>query len=182
MDTTEGCPSCRGSKFAFDQAFRLGPYEGLLREVVLRMKTRHGEGLAESFAEFWAEHMVAKLAPLAADLVLPVPLHWFRHHRRGFNQSAVLAAALAGRLGIPCQPGRLKRWRHTAEQKSLQGERRVENVKGAFRVRPGSDLAGKTIILVDDVLTTGATASEAAKPLRALGPKCIVLAVLGHGR
>ncbi len=182
VDTIDGCMLCRGTKFAFDQAFRLAPYEGRLPEIVLRMKSPHGEGLAESFGEFWAEQMAVRLAPLNADLVLPVPLHWRKHFRRGFNQSAVLASALSARLGVSCQPRWLKRWRPTQEQKGLLGESRWENVKGAFRVRSGCDLAGKTIILVDDVLTTGATASEAAKPLKALKPKRIVLAVLGHGR
>lgn len=180
VDTTEGCSACRGRRLAFDQAFRLGPHEGVLREVVLRMKDRHGEGLAEAIAEVWAEQMAARLAALAADLVVPVPLHWTRHFSRGFNQSVVLARALARRLGIPCQPRCIRRWRRTENQKGLQGDRRLENVRGAFRLGSGADLADKTIILVDDVLTTGATASEAAKPLRALKPKRIVLAVVGH--
>jgi ComF family protein len=181
VDTTQGCQLCRNEKFAFDRAFRLGPYEGPLREVVLRMKSSHGEGLAEVFGAFWAGQMARRLGPLMPDLVLPVPLHWRRHYQRGFNQSAVLAQALAAKLRIPCEPGRLQRWQATADQKSLQGQSRRENVKGAFRLRPGNDVADKTIILVDDVLTTGATASETAKPLRTLKPKSIVLAVLAHG-
>ena len=124
--------------------------------------------------------MASRLAPLAADVVLPVPLHWWKHYRRGFNQSSILARALAARLGIPCETGRLQRRRATREQKGLEGDNRRDNVKGAFRARPGTNLADKTIILVDDVLTTGATASEAARPLRALKPKRIVLAVLAH--
>jgi ComF family protein len=182
VDTTDGCPSCRDDRFHFDQAFRLGPYEGLLREVVLRMKVPYGEGLAETFGEFWAEQLAKRLTSLAADAVLPVPLHWWKQHKRGFNQSELLARALAARLGIPCLADRLQRYRWAEDQKGLQGQRRWDNVKGAFRVRPGADLSGRTLILVDDVLTTGATASEAARPLRALKPKRIVLAVLAHHR
>ena len=180
VDTTNGCGACRGSKFAFNQAFRLGTYEGLLQEVVLRMKNPQGEGLAEVFGHYWAEQLTPRLAPLTADLVLPVPLHWRRQFSRGYNQSAVLARILAARLKVPCQTRRLQRWRATQDQKDLRGQHRWDNVKGAFRVRPGTDLKDKTVILVDDVMTTGATASEAAKPLKAMKTKQIILVVLAH--
>jgi len=185
VELANGCSSCRASPLAFDQAFRLAPYEGLLKETILRMKQPNGEGLAEAVADFWADRLAERLRPLAPDVVLPVPLHWLRQWRRGFNASEVLARALAARLKAPCRPGWLRRCRRTEQQKEFppaETAKRWENVNRAFAVRSGADLAGKTIVLVDDVLTTGATASEAARPMRALKPKSIIAAVVAHGR
>lgn len=185
VELAEGCTACRDSKFAFDRAFRLGPYEGLLREAVLRMKHRQGEGLAEIIADFWAERMAAQLQPLAPDLVLAVPLHWLRLCQRGYNPSEVLARSLARRLRLPCRSNWLRRRKRTLQQKTFepaQSAKRWDNVRGAFAARPWADVAGKTLIIVDDVLTTGATASETARPLRALKPRGIIIAVLAHGR
>jgi ComF family protein len=178
----DGCPACRNQSFAFDQAFRLRPYDGLLKEVILRMKQPAGEGLAEVIGALWAEASAARLQPLGIEVVVPVPLHWLRRWRRGFNQSEILARHLAARLAIPCRPRYLRRVRRTADQKN-QGTfaARQQNVKDAFTARPGIDLQGKTVLLVDDVLTYGATASEAARALRAAKPARIVVAVLAHG-
>jgi ComF family protein len=168
--------------FHFDEAIRLGPYEGLLREVVLRMKDWHGEGLAEMMGQLWVEHAEAKLRSLAADVVIPVPLHWASRWLRGYNQSLALARSLAAKLQIPCRPRWLRRVRWTSSQTPLTGEARRKNLRDAFRARKGLTLEGKTVLLVDDVLTTGTTASEAARALRTARPARIVAAVLAHGR
>ncbi len=178
----DGCPDCRGISFAFDKVVRLGPYEspGKLREVVLRMKQASGEALAELVGELWAECAGSRLRDLGADLVVPVPLHWRRRWRRGYNQSEALARPIAGRLHLPFRPGSLRRIRNTPEQKgSGMAAERLDNVRGAFLAR-GHELAGRTILLVDDVLTTGSTASEAARALRRAGAKRVVVAVLAR--
>ena len=145
-----GCTACRDCRFAFDGVIRLGPYDGLLREVILRLKHASGEGLAEALGALWAEHAEPGLRALAAEVVVPVPLHWRRRWSRGYNQSEVLAQALAARLGLPCRPGWLRRLRHTPMQtRQAPGARRA-NVHGAFRSRPGPLLTGKTVLLVDD--------------------------------
>ncbi|HZZ78098.1 MAG TPA: ComF family protein [Gemmataceae bacterium] len=178
-----GCPECRDQSFAFDGAIRMGPYEGLLREVILRMKYATGEDLAEVIARLWARAMSERVRSIGADCVIPVPLHWTRRWQRGFNPSECLALALAGTLAIPCWPNALRRLRATPHQ-TLQsgGAARRDNVKHAFQLRAGFALAGRTVLLVDDVLTTGATASEAARALRSQKPKSIHVAVMAHGR
>lgn len=177
-----GCPACRNEKFAFERVVRLGAYEGLLREVILRLKHQTGEGLAELLGEYWAEKAKVLLDELHADAVVPVPLHWLRRWRRGYNQSAALAAALAKRLHLPCHPTWLRRIRNTPRQTYQTLAARKTNVKGAFRARRGVSLAGRAILLVDDVMTTGATVGEAAKELRDAGAARIVVAVLARAQ
>ncbi|HKI34523.1 MAG TPA: ComF family protein [Gemmataceae bacterium] len=181
-EVADGCPHCRGTSFPFDTVLRLGPYEGRLREVILRMKHAAGEALAELVGELWAGCAEARLRGLAADLVVPVPLHWRRRWRRGYNQSEALARPLAARLGLACRPSCLRRVRHTPQQPSRSAAGRLDNVRDAFRAR-GRVLAGRTVLLVDDVLTTGSTAAEAARALRRAGARRVVVAVLAraHG-
>jgi ComF family protein len=175
----ESCLHCRGDSFPFDTAVSLGPYEGRLREVVLRMKHSSGEGLAEVVGDFWAASSEARLRALGADVVVPVPLHWRRRWRRGYNQSEALARPLAARLGLPFRPRWLRRVRHTPEQKGQTAAEKRDNVRGAFRGR-GAGLAGRAVLLVDDVLTTGSTAAEAARALRRAGAKRVAVAVLAR--
>lgn len=179
---SDGCVNCRDQSFAFDRAIRGGPYAGAMREAILRMKQSGGESLAEAVGRAWAKQIGGKVAALEPVLVAPVPLHWYRRWRRGFNQSAVLAAALARQLRVMCRPRLLRRVRATAKQTSLPPTRRRDNVRGAFVCRRDPAVAGKTVVLVDDVMTTGATAHEAARALRRLRPARIVVCVLAHGR
>lgn len=181
IELSGGCPKCRDVSLAFDRTFRLGPYDGLLRETVLRMKQQNGEGLNEAISAFWAARMAPKLKPLAPDVVVPIPLHWLSRWRRGFNQSEILAAHLAAALDVPCRDW-LRCIRRTGAQKALRtrAERR-DNVRGAFAARSFAAVADRTVLLVDDVLTMGETASEAARVLRPLKPKSILVAVVAHG-
>src|SRR5262249_28348399 len=162
---------------AFDAALRMGPYEGLLRGVILRMKHPAGEELAEAVGMVWAGQIAGRLRAEPIDVVIPVPLHWWRRWRRGFNQSAILAQAVARELRGRCRPSGLCCARRTDEQKRLTPTARRENIRGAFRAASGIDVAGKAVLLVDDVLTTGATASEAARVLRPFHPSRILVAV-----
>jgi ComF family protein len=176
-----GCLLCRDSTFHFQRTLRLGPYDGLLRDLILRMKYSSGEALAEMLGELWAEHAGQELRALGVAVVIPVPLHWRRRWTRGYNQSEALARSLAYRLGLPCRPRWLRRIRHTPFQTQRSATERRENVKGVFQSRAGEQLKGRSILLVDDVLTTGSTASEAARALIAAGGREVTVAVLAHG-
>jgi ComF family protein len=181
-DVRDGCPACRAHSLAFDHAFRLGPYEGLLRELILKMKHHSGEVLAELVGELWADQLVPRLRGTPVDAVMPVPLHWWRRLRRGYNQSATLARVLARRLRVPLRSRWLRRQRNTPRQTYQPSpQARRDNVRGAFRLAAPVSVKGNTLLLVDDVMTTGSTASEAARPLRAAGATHIIVAVLAHG-
>jgi ComF family protein len=179
----DGCEHCRDKPFAYERALRLGPYEGLLREVIIRLKNSHEATLAEIIGGLWARCLTPRLREFSPRAVVPVPLHWTRRYwERGFNQSEILARCLGQSLQIPCYPYCLRRLRRTPRQTyQASAAARRDNVRGAFQARTHYDLAGKTVLLVDDVLTTGETANEAARALRALKPSRIVVVVLAHG-
>jgi ComF family protein len=119
----------------------------------------------------------ARLAELRADVIVPVPMFWTRRLLRGVNSPEILAESLAGRLDLPVLRRVLVRTRNTLPQFSLPPSERFPNVRGAFRVRRGYDLSGARVLLVDDVLTTGATSSEAARALRSAGAEAVLVAV-----
>jgi predicted amidophosphoribosyltransferase len=108
--------------------------------------------------------------------------HWRRRWGRGYNQSETLARTWSVRLERPCRPGWLRRTRHTAPQTQQTPAGRWENVRGAFGARRHAGLRGRSILLVDDVLTTGSTCSEAARALRDAGAASVFVAVLAHAK
>jgi ComF family protein len=108
-----------------------------------------------------------------ADALVPVPLHWRRHWARRFNQSAILAAAVAKGSGVPIAAGALRRVKPTTQQVGLSRTQRAANIQGAFRVPPNgkAEVVGRRLVLIDDVLTSGATAEGCAKALLRAGAR-----------
>jgi ComF family protein len=174
------CPTCREESFAFERVVRLGPYEGVRRDVILMLKHHSNEGLAELVAETWARQARALFDALDVDAVVPVPLHWWRRWRRGYNQSAALGHGLATVLGLPLESAWLRRVRNTPMQTQISLAARRDNVRGAFAVRRTARVRDRSVLLIDDVLTTGATAGEAARVLHHAGCRRVVVAVLAR--
>ena len=170
------CPECRKEPPPFARASCLGSYRGPLKIAVLRMKNASGEGLAELLGRRWA--MMHSLGELPIDAIVPVPLHWWKQWRRGYNQSAGIARGVAMSKRLPIRRRWLRCVRQTAPQKTLQETARRTNVLGAFRA--ASAVLGKHILLVDDVMTTGATSEEAARTLRRAGAARVTVAVLAR--
>ncbi len=171
------CPVCVSHKPRFEAAVRIGVYGGPLAVLVRKAKFN---GLRQA-VPLLAEVLRARLAQTDVladvDVVTPVPLHWWRYYRRGYNQSALLARALV-RPGpaVPLKRA-LVRVRNTPPQVGLSRTARIENVRGAFRARRPETVRGKTVLLVDDVMTTGATADACARALLEAGAARVRVAV-----
>jgi ComF family protein len=178
---SDDCPRCRDKPLAFDRVFRLGPYEGLRREVILKIKRVEHEALAAAAGAAWVESRIHCLRDLGIVAVVPAPLHWRRQWARGYNQAQVLAAAWSAGLRVPLRRRWLRRIRPTLRQTALAPTARFENVHNAFAARRDPRMIGATVLVVDDVVTTGATASEAARALKRAGVANVIVAALGHG-
>lgn len=175
-----GCSRCRQERYAFDATCSLGQYGDVLRDLVLRLKFVHAEAQAELLGRLLALERRRFLDAVCPELVVPVPLHWWRRLRRGYNQSEAIARGLADTLRLPLARSCLRCVRRTLPQKSLTSKAaRRDNVRGAFRAA-GTLVQGRTILLVDDVFTTGATLHESARTLRDAGAACVINAVLAR--
>jgi ComF family protein len=177
----DACAACRVRPPAFATARALGPYVAdgagnVLARVVQQLKYHGGRALAAPLAD-----LLASRYPFALDaLLVPVPLHRSRLRSRGYNQALLLARGLARRRGLALAPRLLERTRPTAEHAHLDAAARRRNVREAFRLRAGGALAGRTVVLVDDVLTTGATADACARALHAGGAGAVHVFTVGR--
>ncbi len=146
-----------------------------LREGIHCFKYEGQPQLAEAFADHMSA--IAKANNLSADGIVPVPLHATRLKERGFNQSLLLARHIGATLGKPVEARALRRIRPTQQQAHLDAAARKENTRGAFAALPEL-VKGRALILVDDVLTTGATLAECANVLYEAGAQCVVALTL----
>ncbi|HET9341896.1 MAG TPA: ComF family protein [Candidatus Eremiobacteraceae bacterium] len=150
----------------------LGCYDGALRAAVLALKFRGARAVGATFGRWIAERIFWPF-----EVVIPVPLHTQRLHERGYNQAALIARAVATVWRARFAADALARHRPTVPQSSLGMTERCANVKGAFgRGKKFGVAVGRRILIVDDVLTTGATVAECASVLRAAGAHCVYVA------
>jgi ComF family protein len=163
------CPTCLAAPAAFDWARAAGLYAGPLREAIQRFKFGHRAALARPLAALVLEQCAAAVP--AGAVIVPVPLARERERERGFNQAALLGERVARALRAPWRSRWLARSRATAPQTALSAKERRDNVSGAFVASTAA--AGAEVVLVDDVLTTGATAAECARALRAAGARSV---------
>jgi len=163
------CGACSRQMPAFDRARVAGRFQGSLRRLAHAFKYNRALWLADDLAELVHGCVTAHFEAAAVDVVVPIPLFRTRARGRGYNQAALLAQGVARRLDRPFAPRALARTRDTGTQTRLSAAARRMNVKGAFAVREAGWVAGRTVLLVDDVMTTGATLADAARALKAGG-------------
>ena len=168
LDANGRCALCRSGLRGFDAAYSFGTYEGVLRKLIHLYKYGKVKTLARPLSGLLAQ---ALPRDEAFDAAVPVPLYWRRRLQRGFNQAELLARGLSRRTGIPVVRA-LGRLRPTPAQAGLSNSARRQNVSQAFRAR---GVQGKRILLIDDVMTTGATAASCAAALKQAGARRVSL-------
>jgi ComF family protein len=184
-DLLGGCSECRGRSLGFDRAIALGPYQGPIRHLCLALKHEPNawiaRWLAELVVESCSESISAELAaePGPAPWVVPVPLHWWRRMRRGYNQAEALAESVARPLGLKSRR-LLRRVSSTPTLARVGRSERAKLMREAFQVSRPAGLAGRTVLLVDDILTTGATCGAAARALKRAGASRVVAVVVAR--
>ncbi len=173
------CGDCWRQAPPFARTRALGVYAGPLREAIHRLKY-HGEAhLARPLGALLAVRLRQAFPP--PDVIVPVPLHPGKLRRRGFNQSELLAREAGGRLSIPVAPDALARVRATEAQSRLGGGAREANVGAAIVAAAPWRVLGKSVLILDDIYTTGATASACAEALIAAGARRVDVLVVAIG-
>jgi ComF family protein len=172
------CGACASRPPSWDRARSVFRYDRHSRRLVLMLKHGDQTHLSRAFGRWMNRAGNEVLAE--ADLLVPVPLHWTRLFGRRFNQAALLAQAIHAAGGPPVGADWLVRRRRTPSQGLMGPAARARNVRGAFALRRGRSVEGKRIVLIDDVLTTGATAEECARILRREGAASIGVLVLAR--
>ena len=167
------CGPCRRRRPHFAYARAAARYGGLVREAIHALKFGGRRGLANPLGDLVAGLGLSALPGAAPDLLVPVPLHRRRERERGYNQALLLSRCLERAWGIPVVADVLVRRGATAPQTDLDAPARRRNVRGAFAVTNPEPILGRHVVLVDDVLTTGATAGECARSLARAGASVV---------
>lgn len=174
------CALCEAGMIGFDASYSFGSYEGELRQLIHLFKYGKVESLAKPLSR-----LLETAVPLETrfDAVIAMPMHWRKEWERGFNQAELLARPVARRYGLALTRN-LRRSRYTKSQAGLNESARWTNLKDSFAVVRREQIAGKRVLLVDDVLTTGSTLRAAAEALKAAGAAhvtCLTLARVDNG-
>lgn len=175
------CVNCGDRQFYFDSAVAVWRGQGVLRDLIHRLKYDHATWLAEPLAGLMVDGFTdARLADQTFDALVPVPLHLRRQRERGHNQAAGLARELSRKTAIPTR-NLLQRTRYTVTQTHFDRQERMQNLRDAFSLRQNAHVLGQNLLLVDDVFTTGSTLDECARVLTSAGAKTVCALTLARG-
>ncbi len=158
----------------FSKAISVWEFDPIVQQVIHHLKYQHFHRLAAILGRFMADKLTCLSLP-PNTLLVPIPLHPTRHRERGYNQSALLCQAIAEQTGFSASPSLVQRIRYTHSQTTLNAAERRRNVANAFRVSTPAALQEKLVVLVDDVITTGATMNACAQELLTHGARDIYL-------
>ncbi|MBU0985105.1 MAG: ComF family protein, partial [candidate division Zixibacteria bacterium] len=174
------CPGCekRGPVL-----LSVADYSGPVREIIVNYKFHGVTAPSGLFAAWWSDQYSDMLTDLAPDFLLPIPLHPDREYSRGYNQAEVFAQALSETLDLPVRDDLLVRIRRRKLQSRLRRSERARNIRGVFACDVSDDAAreAERVIIVDDVVTSGATVLEARRVLERNGINVVAVASIAHG-
>jgi ComF family protein len=180
LDEEGRCALCRRGARGFDAAYSFGFYEDELRKLIQLFKYGRIQTLSAPLGRLLARALPREQS---FDLIVPMPLHWRKRWQRGFNQAELLANEIGRRTHIPVRNA-LRRVRNTASQAGLTSAKRRQNVSGAFQTarqtKTRTLLDGRRVLLIDDVMTTGATAASCARALKRGGARQVTLLTLAR--
>lgn len=176
LDDEGRCALCRRGVRGFDAAYSFGFYEDELRKLIHLFKYGRVQTLSAPLGRLLAQALPREQT---FDVIVPMPLHWRKRWQRGFNQAELLAREIGRRTHTPVRSA-LRRVRSTVSQAGLTSAKRRANVSGAFRAKRRSPLDGQSVLLIDDVMTTGATAASCARALKRAGARQVTLLTLAR--
>ena len=175
------CPVCLKNRLHFDRAFSPCVYDGVLKGLIHEFKYKNKEHLAEPLSKIMIDFIKEYRLPIDyLDFIIPMPLHKTRLREREFNQAEALSRYIAGAFNKNMAAGTLIRHRRSKTQTELPLKKRFLNVANSFSVSREVDLKNRNLLIVDDVLTTGATSSEAAKALKNAGANIVFVLTLAN--
>lgn len=178
----EGCASCKGKYLPFNTTTSVAYYDGVMKILIHKFKYARQKFLAGLLNDILLTHERLKEVVQDVDVIVPVPLHWLKKMLRGFNQSELLSLGIRKHFSKPVSVNNLCRIKNTASQTRLSKNQRQANIRNAFFVARPESFRGKRVLLVDDVLTTGVTASECSRKLREAGAESIHLLILAAAK
>ena len=171
---------CQYKNAYFDKLVSVFQYQGMIRNKILSFKFNNKTYLGKAFAYYIS--FLLKNENIFFDLIIPVPIHYKRFFERGYNQSIILAQNISKSFNIKCETKILLKIFNSKAQSLLKLKDRRNNVLNTYKVKNKSKVLGKTILLVDDIFTTGATTNECSKVLKQNGAKSVVVATISYVR
>ncbi|SNX53133.1 ComF family protein [Thermoanaerobacterium sp. RBIITD] len=179
IELGEKCPDCKENDHIFKRNVSVFEYDDMMKSLIARFKYYKERQLSEFFAKYMHKYLLN--TDIKFDVIVPVPLHKTKLDERGYNQAELLARELSYRFDIILSKP-IRRIKNTRSQTALNKEERAKNLKGAFKVVYSEMVKNKTILLIDDILTTGSTLDECAKVLIESGAICVYTATIATGR
>jgi len=173
-------------RLSLEEIWSVAVYDGVLRELIHQFKYKEKKYLTNPLGKLLVDFVEEYLEEERFDYIVPIPLEKARQKKRGYNQAELLARVLGEAVNKPILTNLIKRRKKTKPQFGLKKEERFENLSGAFEISESvkedvATIAGKTILLLDDLATTGATLDECARALKGAGVSEVYALVLAHG-
>jgi len=173
------CPHCYGKEFHYDTFYSLFELSPAAKAIFHHIKYYNKPWLLNVFSPFLSAQAETLQQQLSCDIMIPIPLSWYRHMQRGFNQSTLISTMLRRIIHRPIKTHVLKR-RIGMQQSALRRKERLTNQIGTFMIRDGHAIEGKHVLLIDDIYTTGATVNECARIVRMHAPASISVFTLAR--